>query len=235
MKRAEKRFRRMIDYLKTKKKVLLLTTSNRWSNDSDVPKSSLLAMEVKKQLGKKAVLIDVSKLKIYPCEGNVSTAHGNHCGVKSALLKDKSKNPSGCHRCWASFNHADDELWKISKELLQSDAVIFFGSVRWGQMNAEYQKLMERMTWLENRHSTLGEDNLLKNIDAGLVCVGHNWNTWLVRLIQWKALDFYGFKTPWKLFHVWQYTWNPYNESLDSYKNARGKFLKDFGLGDGKN
>ncbi len=219
----------MIEYLKTRRKVLLLTTSNRKNNIVDVPKSSLLAMEVKRQLGKKAVLIDVTELKIYPCEGDVSNSSGNHCGVKACMVKDKIKNPSGCLRCWASLKH-DDELWKISKELLDSDAVIFFGSLRWGQMDAEYQKLIERLTWLENRHSSLGEDNILKDIDAGLVCIGHNWNTWLVRLIQRKVLDFFGFKTPWKLFLVWQYTWNPFKEDLDSYEKAKSQFLKDFGL-----
>jgi multimeric flavodoxin WrbA len=226
----KRELKKMIDFLKEKKKVLLLTTSNRWNNEKDIPKSSLLALEVKRQLGKKAVLIDVTKLNIHPCEGNVSTEKGNVCGVKGALLKNDIKNPSKCHRCWASINNPNDELWKISKELLNSEAVIFFGSIRWGQMNAEYQKLMERLTWLENRHVSLGEENILKNIDAGLVCIGHNWNLWLVKLIQKQVLSFYGFKTRWKLFISWQYTWNPFNESLKSYRNAKSKFLSDFGL-----
>lgn len=226
----KKELEKMIEFLRTKRKVLLLTTSNRWEHEKDIPKSSMLAFEVKKRLGKKAVLIDVTKLKIYPCEGNVSSPKGNICGLKGSLLKDKGKNPSQCHRCWASINNKDDELWKISKELLNSDAVVFFGSIRWGQMNAQYQKLIERLTWLENRHASLGEENLLKNIDAGLVVVGHNWNLWLVKLIQRKVLDFFGFRTPWKLFISWQYTLNPFNESLDSYRKAKDKLLSDFGL-----
>lgn len=226
----KRKLKRLIEHLKTKKKVLLLTTSNRWAKSTDVPKSTFLAMEVKKQLGKKAVLMDVTKMKIYSCEGDVSLSSGNICGVKGCLLKDKSKNPSGFHRCWASFHNKDDELWKISKELLNSDAVIFFGSIRWGQMNSEYQKLLERLTWLENRHASLGEENILKNIEAGLIFTGHNWNAWLVKLIQKKALDFYGFKTPSKLSFYWQYTLNPYNEKLEDYKKARQKFLEEFGL-----
>lgn len=226
----KKKLERMINFLKSKNKVLLLTTSNRWSKEKELPKSSLLALEIKKQLGDKAVLIDVFDLKIYSCEGNVSSANGNSCGVKGSLLEDKNKNPSGCHRCWASINNPDDELWKISKELLNAEAVIFFGSVRWGQMNSCYQKLMERLTWLENRHASLGEDNLLKNIDAGLVCTGHNWNLWLVKIIQKKVLDFFGFRTRWGLIIGWQYTFNPFNESLESYKKAKDRFLKDFGL-----
>lgn len=43
-------------------------------------------------------------------------------------------------------------------------------------MNSFYQKLIERLTWLENRHSSLGEENILQKIDAGLIAIGHNWN-----------------------------------------------------------
>jgi multimeric flavodoxin WrbA len=53
------------------------------------------------------------------------------------------------------MNHKDDELWKISKPLFEADVVIFFSSIRWGQTNSYYQKIIERLTWLENRHSTL--------------------------------------------------------------------------------
>lgn len=52
--------------------------------------------------------------------------------TQEARLADPEKNPSGEHRCWASMNNPDDELWRISRELLQSDAVLFFGSVRLG-------------------------------------------------------------------------------------------------------
>ena len=38
-----------------------------------------------------------------------------------------------------------------------------------------YQKLIERLTWLENRHSTLGESNLIENIQSGFICCGQNW------------------------------------------------------------
>jgi hypothetical protein len=92
------------------------------------------------------------------------------------LLKDKDKNPSGFHRCWASINNKDDELWKISKPLFESDVVIFFGSVRWGQTNSFYQKLIERLTWIENRRTTLGEGNIVEKIDAGIILLGQNWN-----------------------------------------------------------
>jgi multimeric flavodoxin WrbA len=225
-----KNLEKTIKYLKKKKKILFLTTSNRWSGAKDEPKSTLLAKKIASELDNKSTIINVSKLNIYPCEGNVSKRKDNDCGEKFALLKDKEKNPSQCHRCWASLNHSDDELWKVSKELFQSDCVIFFGSVRWGQMNSIYQKLIERLTWIENRHSTFGESNLLKNIDAGLICTGHNWNGKNVTKTQKQVLEFFGFKIPDELFWNWQYTNNADDESQESYKSAYSKFIKEFDI-----
>ena len=228
----KKRLEKTISYLKKKKKILILTTSNRWVGNKEDPKSTIIAKEIAKKMGKKATIIDVTKLNIYPCEGNVSTSKGNNCGVKGAVLKDKNKNPSGCHRCWASINNGDDELWKISKPLLESEAVLFVGSVRWGQMNAIYQKLIERLTWLENRHSTLEEDNIIKRIDAGLICVGQNWRGAKIIKIQKKVLNWFGFTTPKELFWNWQYTKDAEDETQESYKKSHAKFMNDFGLKD---
>ena len=226
-----KKLEKTISYLKKKKRILFLTTSNRWVGEKELPKSSLLAKYIAEQVGlNKVKIIDVTKLKIYVCEGNVSSSKGNSCGLKDVVLKDKEKNPSGFHRCWASINNPDDELWVVSKELLQSDAVVFFGSVRWGQMNAVYQKLIERLTWFENRHSTLGENNFLKNIDAGLICIGQNWNGVNVVKLQKQVLKYFGFKTPKELFWNWQYTKDAKDETGESYKKSFGKFKKDFGF-----
>ena len=138
---AWKAIQKTLDILNKKDKVLLLSCSNRYNwdeNDIDIPKSTMIAMYLKEKLGDKAVLIDIPDLKIFPCEGNVSRKDGNSCGVLKSKLKDKTKNPSGHHRCWASLNNKSDELWKVSKELFESDAVIFFSSVRWGQTNMFY-------------------------------------------------------------------------------------------------
>jgi hypothetical protein len=130
-----------IKELEKYKKVLLLTCSNRGEEVSktQLPKSSILARVIHNNLDN-STIIDVTKLKIYPCEGNVSRMDGNVCGIKEALLDDPEKNPSGYHRCWASVHNPDDELWKISKELFESDCVVFFASVRWGAANMFYQK-----------------------------------------------------------------------------------------------
>ena len=214
-------------------KVLLLACSNRYNwdkDDVDIPKSTIIAMIIQEALGDKATLIDVPELTIHPCEGNVSRKDGNSCGVKKALLKDDKKNPSGFHRCWASLNNNDDELWKISKELFESNAVIFFTSVRWGQASMFYQKLIERLTWIENRASTLGESNVIKDIESGFICTGQNWHGLDVVETQRKVHYFYGFKPNDKFYWNWQYTSKISDETQTSYKDSFGAFAKKFGL-----
>lgn len=229
----------LISYLSKKKKVLLLTCSNRTENIEGVvnesPKSTALAYKIKdllSEIGVDVELVEVPKLKIYPCEGNVSRYDGNSCGVVKSQLKNKVKNPTGYLRCWASVNNLDDELWKISKPLFESDAVLFFASVRWGQANMFYQKLIERLTWLENRHSTLGEENVVKDIDAGFICIGQNWNGENVVTTQKEVLRFYGFNVPEILSFNWQYTDFAKDETSESYEESRPAFLKVFNIDD---
>ena len=214
---------RLITSLKGKK-VLLLTTSTRWSGSNEVAKSSQLAEFVASELDDSYSIMDVSKMNIYQCEGNVSGEKGNTCGVKESVLKDAEKNPSGCHRCWASINHKDDELWKISKELFEADAVIFFGSVRWGSANAVYQKLIERLNWLENRHTTLEESNLLKGKFAGIVLTGHNWNVGTELEKQKQVLRFYGFEVSNDMSFYWQWTSDATDETQEGYKAEPSEF-----------
>ena len=151
---------RLIRYLESRNGILLLTTSTRFEGHPwDVPKTTQLALRIRDHLRKKrkrVTVIDVAKLRIHTCEGNISAKRGNECGVLAAKLPDRAKNPTGQHRCWASINNADDQLYKISRELFRSRAVVFFVSVRWGQANSVYQRLFERLSWIENRTSTLG-------------------------------------------------------------------------------
>jgi multimeric flavodoxin WrbA len=225
--------KKTLDILSKKNKVLLLSCSNRYNwdeNNIDIPKSKILAEYLKEELGGKAVLIDVPDLKIFPCEGNVSRKEGNSCGLLKALLKDKKKNPSGNHRCWASLNNKTDELWKISKELFESEAVLFFTSVRWGQANMFYQNLIERLTWIENINHSLDEKNLVENIESGFICVGQNWGGENIIDVQKEVHKFYGFKINNNLYWNWQYTQDKNDETLKSYKNSYKTFIKDFNL-----
>lgn len=227
---AYKKLKQTLEICKNKKKVLLLSCSNRFNwdeNNVDTPKSKILAVYLKEELGDKAVFIDVPELNIASCEGNVSRKEGNSCGVKKALLKNDKKNPSGYHRCWASLNEKSDELWKISKELFESDLVLFFVSIRWGQANMYYQKLIERLTWIENRHTTLGEKNIIEGIQSGFIAVGQNWNGENVTEIQKNVHKFYGFKPNEELYWNWQFTKNVNDETQKSYKETFPKFVKD--------
>jgi multimeric flavodoxin WrbA len=217
-----------VDYLKTKKKVLFLTTSNRWDGDKEQPKSTQLAYDLANEIGDTVTILEIPKLNIFPCEGNVSTLRGNSCGLKDSVLKDKDKNPTGYHRCWASINNPTDELWKVSKELFESDAVLFFISVRWGQANSIYQKLIERLNWIENMHTTLGEENEVKNIEAGCVVIGQNWRTLDVLNVQKEVYRFYGFQTPDVLSFNWQYTQDVNDETAQSYIEAPYSFQEEF-------
>jgi multimeric flavodoxin WrbA len=238
VKKNDESYKKLVDsvkFLENKNKILFLTTSNRgeWAEKElgEVPKSTKLAKAVQDYLGDtKCTLIEVPHLKIYPCEGNVSHGYGNSCGVLKAKLKDKDKNPTGNHRCWRSINNPDDELWKISKALFESDAVVFWGSVRWGQMNSEYQKLIERLTWLENRHTTFKESNLLEKISAGIITVGQNWRGSEVVEVQKQVLEFFGFKVVPDLCWNWQYSNDANDESQKSYKEASKDFNKTFDL-----
>jgi hypothetical protein len=146
--------------------------------------------------------------------------------VKDAVLKDKEKNPSGHHRCWASLNNKNDELWKITKPLFESDCVVFFGSIRWGQTNSVYQKIIERLCWIENRHTTLNEENIVSKIDTGCIFTGHNFNGANVVDLQKQILKFYGFKTPDQLFWNRQWTNDASDESQDGYKQDAKDFSK---------
>jgi hypothetical protein len=223
---ANKNLEQTLEHLRTKRKVLLLTTSNRWVGQNELPKSTALAYRIAKGLPN-AELIEIPLLRIVPCEGNISARVGNECGLGKALMRDKSKNPSGLHRCWASMNNPDDELWKVTKPLFESDCVLFFASVRWGQANSIYQKLIERLSWIENRHTTLGEESIVKGIDAGIILIGHNWRGDEVLKTQKQVLEFFGFNVVPNLCWNWSFT-TPEDESQESYLAAIKEFDAEF-------
>lgn len=219
-----------IKLLKKFNKVLFLTCSNRYEKilEKQTPKSTILAEVMSDKLDN-VTIINVPDLNIYPCEGNVSREDGNKCGMKEALLKDKDKNPSGYHRCWASIHNPDDELWKISKELFDSDCVMFFSSVRWGAANMFYQKLIERLNWVNNRHIPGGESNVIKDITSGFICVGqHKYADEIVKL-QKSNHDYYGFKINDELYWYWTAENILYDdETYKGYLESYPKFFEQF-------
>ncbi|MBD3807611.1 MAG: hypothetical protein IE880_02715, partial [Epsilonproteobacteria bacterium] len=96
------------------------------------------------------------------------------------------------------------------------------------QMNSEYQKLIERLTWIENRHTTLGEDNVVQNIDAGIIIVSQNWNSAQVLDTQKQVLRFFGFNVADYLCWNWQYSSDAADESKESYVDAAKQFQRIF-------
>src|SRR5450759_3050503 len=221
---------RLIKYLESRDSILLLTTSNRYrEHTSDIPKTTQLALQIRDHLKQKrhrVTLLDVAKLRFHTCEGNISGMHGNNCGVPEAKLRDHAKNPTGQHRCWASINNKDDQLYRVSRELFKSQAVVFFVSVRWEQTNSVYQRLFERLSWIENRITTLGEAPIpqLKKLEAGIVLFGHNWNDEQVLKTQKQNFRWFGWKTPAALSFNWQYTKEADEESPESYLGAIEEF-----------
>jgi multimeric flavodoxin WrbA len=219
-----------IKELEKYKKVLLLTCSNRGEEVSktQLPKSSILARVIHNNLDN-STIIDVTKLKIYPCEGNVSRMDGNVCGIKEALLDDPEKNPSGYHRCWASVHNPDDELWKVSKELFESDCVVFFASVRWGAANMFYQKLIERLNWINNRFIPYGEKNIIKDISSGFIIIGqHKYGDDIAEL-QYNNHEYYGFDVNKELYWNWNAEDIEFDdETLQGYLDSYPEFFDEF-------
>jgi multimeric flavodoxin WrbA len=229
----QNKMNRAVAHLKGKK-VLMITTSNRWSGSDDIPKTTQLAEEMAQKLyddrgQNMATIMDITKMHIYHCEGNVSDKKGNSCGVKGSTIDHD--NPTGNIRCWASFNHKDDELHKVANAIFEADVVLFFISTRWGQANAFYQKLIERLNWIENRWSTLEGDQLMKSKEAGCVVLGHNWNTESIMENQMQVYRWYGFQVPREISYCWQWTSDVTDESAEGYLQDPKDFKEDFGIG----
>lgn len=225
-----------LNTLSAGKRVLFVTTSNRGeyiSSKGEKPKSTRLAEHFKDLLEKKEIevtLMDASKLKIHECLGCVSELKGNMCGSPEAKLKDKKKNPHGHLKCWASVEFKDDELWKIANEIYEADAIIFFSSVRWGNPNSIYQKLIERLDWIESSHTTYEGPNTIKNKKAGMVLIGQNWRVQESLEVQYHVLNFFGFETPEELFLGWQFTRDTLDEEQKSYQEAANTFEQSWGM-----
>lgn len=222
------RLRNAVEFMQGKN-VLFITTSTRWSGSNEIPKSTQLAEKLSEKIYPGAQIINAANLIIFPCEGNVSTSPengGNHCGVPGAIMKDPDKNPGQFLRCWASLNNPTDELWKISKAIYESDVIVFFGSQRWGSLNSIYKKVIERLTWIENRHATLNGENTVKDKSVGVMIIGQNWNGLNELETQRQILEFFGFQTPSELFWNWQYTQDAEDETQRSYVNGYLSFEK---------
>jgi hypothetical protein len=89
-----------------------------------------------------------------------------------------------------------------------------------------YQRLYERLSWIENRVSSLGEQPIrqLRRLQAGMVVFGQNWNDARVLKTQKQNFQWFGWKTPAALSFYWQYTTDADEESPESYLGAVEEF-----------
>lgn len=85
-----------------------------------------------------------------------------------------------------------------------------------------------KINLVRNRHTTLGESNILKNKEVGVVATGHNWNGEEAVKLEKEVLGFFGFKTPTQLSFNWQWTQKKTDETKEGYVEDFGKFLTDF-------
>lgn len=121
-------------------------------------------------------------------------------------------------------------MYVIANKIYEADIIIFFGSVRWGKMNSIYSKLIERLTWMESRHTTLKESNILKDKEAGIVCIGHNWNSQNAVDLEKDVLRFFGFNTPKELSINYQWSYDSDDESIRGYKDDHSSFMDEINI-----
>jgi len=116
-------------------------------------------------------IIDVPKLVItharqYQCAQRQPSNAGSH-------TEEQTENPP-VPSLLGLDQQQDDELYKITRVLFQSKVVVFF-VVRWGQANSVYQRLLERLSWIENVlprwREALAE---ITKCEAGIVLFGQN-------------------------------------------------------------
>lgn len=158
---------------------------------------------------------------------------------------------AGKYRCWANkLSHekpseygGKDEMGVIYDALDWCDLVIWGTSVRWGSHSALMQKIIERMTNIENRVVVYGEENYVKGKKCGVVVTGNNYESDSVANHLAQQLGWFGFDTnPGRTF-TWQKSQDIHyeqednnNDPLEAYLNSKeGKsqvdnFLSSMGL-----
>ena len=142
-------------------------------------------------------------------------------GVEVELIDAAKLNIHNCLGCVSELH---------GNPLYEAEAVIFFSSQRWGTANAIYQKLIERLDWIENMHSSMGEPSTIKGKKAGFVLIGQNWRVKQAVDMQREVLEFYGFEVPPELFMGWQFTRDVLDESEKSYKEAPERFEQSWNM-----
>lgn len=127
---------------------------------------------------------------------------------------------AGAYRCWAhKLSHENpsayggrDEMGVLYDGFLWADTVVFATSVRWESHSAILQKIIERMTTLQNRAVVYGEPNPLSGKRCGVVVTGHNAKAQSVASHLLEVFQWLGFDTAFFSQLVWQRTQNLHSE-----------------------
>jgi hypothetical protein len=92
-----------------------------------------------------------------------------------------------------------------------------------------YQKLIERLNWINNRFIPYGEENIIKNISSGFIIVGqHEYGDDIAEL-QYNNHEYYGFEVNKELYWNWSAEDIEYDdETLQGYLDSYPEFFDDF-------
>lgn len=160
----------------------------------------------------KVNMIDAGRLHIVEnlsCYAN----GGSHCADPKA----------GKYRCWATYESIEDpekhggidEMPVIYDGIDESDIIIFSTSVRWMSHSALFQKIIERMNTLENRHSVYGEKNPLSGKKAGIIVVGQHYQSQKVAGSLSETMTLLGFQCSNSSIFSWQKSHNMNEEQAE--------------------
>lgn len=151
--------------------------------------------------------------------------------------KESCAHPdSGKYRCWAHKNSHDDpekfggkdEMGEIYDAIESADVILFATSTRWMSHSALLQTIIERMNTLENRHSSYGEKNPLKDKICGVIVTGLHYQVQRVGSHVQEVMRTLGMQSPINGILAWQRTMDMSFEHPDNdLKYARDHFLLD--------
>jgi len=92
-----------------------------------------------------------------------------------------------------------------------------------------YQKLIERLNWINNRFVPLGEDNVIKNIESGFMIVTQHYGGEPITENQMDMHDYFGFKVNPALYSYWQAEDIYFDdETLRGYLESYPRFYSEF-------
>lgn len=203
--------------------VLMVNTTSHTA-----PSTSKRLVSVAKHLfeqnGCSVNVLDASKLHIV-----------NNLSCYSSGKFNCASYDAGKYRCWAhKLSHENpseyggkDQMGILYDAYDWADIVVFATSTRWESHSAILQKIIERMTTLQNRHTVYHEMNPLQGKRCGVIVTGHNAKSQNVASHLLEVFQWLGFDTRFYYQIVWQKTDNLHSEvPMESDVPSLEKFLK---------